>query len=413
MKIIADLHMHSKYSRAVSPDMTLPFMGEWALKKGIKLLGTSDWTHPKWLSEIKSNLIEKNDGLYSLKKNSSEVLFLLTTEISSIYKEGGKLRRIHNLIFAPNIETAQKINAELVTRGCNLKSDGRPIIGLSARNLAELVFSISEKCLIVPAHIWTPWFSLYGSMSGFDSMEEAYGEFAKYIYGIETGLSSDPLMNWRIKELDSRSILSNSDSHSGAKLGREATIFELKNISFLGLRNAIINGTIDRTIEFYPEEGKYHYSGHRKCKIRQIVGGTCPVCGKPLTAGVMQRVEKLAGRSEEEALKYGTSKRPGFTKLVSLNKIIAESLGVGETSKKIAVIYEKLIKDFGNELNILMNVSVSEISKKSSEKIGEGILKVRKGDIVIEPGFDGEFGIVKIWGKKSTETLTSGQMSIL
>jgi DNA helicase II / ATP-dependent DNA helicase PcrA len=220
-------------------------------------------------------------------------------------------------------------------------------------------------------------------------------------------------MNWRIKELDTRSILSNSDSHSGAKMGREATIFELKKLSFDDVRNAVMKGSIDSTIEFYPEEGKYHYSGHRKCKIRQITGGTCPVCGKPLTAGVMQRVEKLAGRTEEEALKYGVLKRPKFVKLVSLNKIIAESLGVGETSKKIAVIYDKLIETFENELNILMNVSISEISKKSSEKIGEGVGKVRSGDIVIEPGYDGEFGVVKIWGKKSEETLTSGQMSIL
>lgn len=410
---MSDLHLHSKYSRAVSQDMVLSEMARWAKIKGIDVLATGDWTHPLWIREIQSQLVEKSDGLFGLENSPSDILFLLSTEISSIYQQDGRLRRVHDLVFAPSFETVSKINAELLKRGCNLASDGRPIIGLSCKELAELVFSIDKTCLIVPAHAWTPWFALYGSMSGFDSIEEAFGEYAKNICAVETGLSSDPAMNWRVKELDNRAILSFSDSHSGAKLGREATIFEIKNKSFADIRNAIITGSINSTIEFYPEEGKYHYSGHRKCKIRQMAGGTCPVCGKPLTAGVMQRVEKLAGRTEEEAVKYGALKRPKFVKLVSLNKIIAESLGVGETSKKIAVIYDKLIEAFGNELNVLMNVAISEICNKSNEKIAEGVDKVRRGDIVIDPGYDGEYGVVKIWGTKSEETLTSGQMRLI
>lgn len=415
MKIVADLHLHSRYSRAVSQEMVLPQMERWAKIKGIDLLATGDWTHPLWVRELQSQLIDKAEGLFSLKNFASSVLFLLSTEISSIYQQGGRLRRVHNLVIASSFETVSKINAELLRRGCNLASDGRPIIGLSCKEVAELIFSVDPKSLIIPAHAWTPWFSLYGSMSGFDSINEAFGEFSKNIYAVETGLSSDPLMNWRIKELDNRTILSFSDSHSGSKLGREATVFEIKNksISYNDIRNAIINGSINSTIEFYPEEGKYHYSGHRKCKIRQKNGGTCPVCGRPLTGGVMQRVEQLAGRTEEEALKQVAPKKPPFVKLVSLSKVIAESLGVGEGTDKVAVVYDQLIGKFDNELNVLMNVSESEICKTSNRKISEGVDKMRKGDIVIDPGYDGEYGVVKIWGTGSAETLTSGQMSLI
>lgn len=422
MKIVADLHLHSKYSRAVSQDMNLEEMERWARIKGIDVLATGDWTHPLWVKEIQEKLVEKNEGLYGLKNNSSDILFLLSTEISSIYKDGMKLRRVHNIVLAPSFETASKINAELVRQGCNLSSDGRPIIGLSCKDLAELVFSIDKNCLIIPAHVWTPWFALYGSMSGFDSIEEAFGEFSKYIYAIETGLSSDPLMNWRVKELDNRAILSFSDAHSGAKLGREATMISSKfqdsssnKINYSHFVKAIRQEKdsvwkVDSTIEFYPEEGKYHYSGHRKCKIRQIEGGTCPVCGKPLTAGVMQRVERLAGRTVEEAK---VLKRPPYKMLVGLSKIIAESFGVGEASKKVTDEFTKIINQLGNELFVLSEADLSEITKFSGEKIAEGIKKVRSGDIVIDPGYDGEFGTVKIWGEKNKSTLDGGQLSLL
>ena len=312
MEYVADLHLHSKYSRAVSPDMILSNMAFWAFKKGLDLLSTGDWTHPLWIREIKQSLEEKEEGLFGLKSQNSKIRFLLSTEISSIYTQNGKVHRIHNLIFSPNVEVCEKINAELRKRGCNLNSDGRPIIGLSSEALCELVFSISDKAMIIPCHIWTPWFSLYGSNSGYDLINDCFGEFTSKIYGVETGLSSDPYMNWQIKELDNRSILSFSDAHSLPKMGREATVFtikddksNLKSITYDDICLAIMQDKkaklkIGYTIEFYPEEGKYHYNGHRNCnyvqtpKNSRIEGTICPVCKRQLTVGVMHRVEDLA-----------------------------------------------------------------------------------------------------------------------
>ena len=321
MKIISDLQIHSKYARAVSPEMVVPKIWEWAKRKGIGLIATGDWTHPLWMREIKNNLEETGLGLLKLKNSPPADLerpqFLLETEVSCIYSQGGRLRRIHTMIWAPSIDSAEKINKKLLSLGANLMSDGRPIMGLSSLQIADVVFSIDPKALIVPAHIWTPWFSLYGSQSGFDSIEECFGRFARYIYAVETGLSSNPQMNWRVKELDTRSIVSFSDAHSGPKLGREATVFELSELSFESIRQALMNPSrkqsgeqslnrIVYTLEFYPEEGKYHYTGHRNCQVKQTPeetrekGTLCPVCGKKLTVGVMHRVDQLAGRSEEE-----------------------------------------------------------------------------------------------------------------
>ena len=304
MEYVADLHLHSKYSRAVSPNMVLPQMALWAKKKGINILSTGDWTHPLWFREIKDQLVEGEQGLFKLKNSddkSKDLQFLLSVEISSIYSQGGRGHRIHNLVFSPSFETAEKINKELVKRGGNLASDGRPIIGLSSIQLLELIRSIDENVLLIPCHAWTPWFSLYGSNSGFDSIEEAFGNYAKYIYGVETGLSSDPFMNWQISELKNRSILSFSDAHSLMKMGREATVFVPKDdppvggsndngkITFNDIVSAIkkeeaAKFKIGYTIEFYPEEGKYHYNGHRNCQVVQTPqetkekGKICPVC---------------------------------------------------------------------------------------------------------------------------------------
>ncbi len=288
MQIITDLQIHSKYARAVSQEMVIPKIWQWAKIKGIGLMATGDWTHPLWMREIKANLEETGTGLLKLKKDTENIehkwednagngldpQFLLATEVSSIYSQGGKVRRIHTLIWVSKIETADKINKELIRAGCNLIADGRPIIGLSSIQVAELVFSIDPTALIIPAHAWTPWFSLYGSESGFDSIDECFGKFAKDIYAIETGLSSDPAMNWRIKELDSRNVVSFSDAHSGPKVGREATVFELEELSYKAIREAItVQGKgankITYTVEFYPEEGKYHYTGHRNCNVKQ------------------------------------------------------------------------------------------------------------------------------------------------
>src|SRR3990167_6595760 len=306
MEIIADLHLHSKYSRAVSRDMVLPIMTQFAKKKGLNLLTTGDWTHPLWFREIKNDLKETEQGIFSLKesKDKNDPRFILSVEVSSIYSQGGKVRRIHSLLFAPNIETAEKMGQALVKRGANISSDGRPIVGLTPRNLLEMLMEIDERCFLIPCHAWTPWFSLYGSMSGFDSIEECFGDYSKYIFGVETGLSSDPSMNWRIKELENRSILSFSDSHSPMKMGRELTVFELQKLTFDNIKKAIMQNSksdkIAYTTEFYPEEGKYHYTGHRNCKIvyspkdTKEKGKICPVCHKNLTVGVMERVEALA-----------------------------------------------------------------------------------------------------------------------
>ena len=440
MQVISDLQLHSKYARAVSPQMVIPEIWKWAKRKGIGLIATGDWTHPLWLREIKAETQETGTGLLQLKNRDAfsegdGPLFLLEAEVSSIYSQGGKLRRIHNLIWSPSIASCEKINKELTSRGCNLLSDGRPIIGLTSIQVAELVFSIDPHCLIIPAHIWTPHFSLFGSESGFDSIDECFGQLGKYIFAVETGLSSDPAMNWRIKELDSRSIVSFSDAHSGPKLAREATVFELESLSFENIRKAIIlpstqktstssdpaNNHIAYTIEFYPEEGKYHYTGHRNCGIKQSPketkskGTICPVCGKKLTVGVMHRVDQLAGRSEQE---LGIRKkelegivlmgiysdklpqRPPYIMMVPLPEILSESLGGLPTGKTVVNEYMRMTDHFGSELSILLQSDVATITKFSGEKVAQAIDRVRKGDISVDPGYDGVFGKVKIWSNE-------------
>lgn len=417
MEIIADLHLHSKYSRAVSSRMTVPQIAAWGSKKGINLLATGDWTHPLWLKELKANLEEVGEGVYRCQETTSPY-FLLSTEISSIYSQGGKLRRIHNLVFAPSFETVEKINAELLRRGCNLMADGRPIIGINSRDLVELILEIDENCLVIPAHIWTPFFALLGSKSGFDSLEECYQDMSKYIYAIETGLSSSPDMNWRIKELDSRSIVSFGDSHSPEKLGREATVFELdsKRVRYEDIKRAIQEQKVAYTIEFYPQEGKYHYTGHRNCGVRQSpqetkkLGITCPVCGRGLTVGVMHRVEQLASRPAD----YQPQNRPPYKMLVPLMEILSESLQTGVSSQNVQNEYNNLIKTFGSEFVVLLQTKTEEIAKVSGEKIAEGILRVRSGKVLIEPGYDGVFGKVGIWPAfaKATAGEPSKQMSL-
>ncbi len=491
MQIIADLQLHSRFSRAVSPQMTIPNIAMWAKRKGIGVVATGDWTHPMWMREIEQNLEEAGNGLLKLKEtlegrtskigaedresmidktnlsstphpqpqssilnNPSSPLFLLATEVSCIYTQNNKVRRVHTLIWVPSLTSARKISQEMTKRGCNLLSDGRPIIGLTSIQVAELVFSIEPNALIIPAHAWTPWFSVYGSMGGFDTIAEAFGPYAHQIYAIETGLSSNPSMNWRITELDHRSIVSFSDAHSGPKLGREATVFELPVLSYEAIYQAIKTGAevarpnskvlrssadasapsaknlnlsalpapkIAFTIEFYPEEGKYHYTGHRNCNIRltpeetKKKGVVCSVCGKPLTQGVMQRIEELAGRSEESlqifnfqfsifnknTIQVTGSKafpnRPPFVMLVPLQEIISEAIGSPVASPKVQVIYQKLTDTLNGEFNVLLSATLPEITGVAGDRIAQGIEKVRQGDIVIDPGYDGVFGVVKIW----------------
>ena len=408
MEVIADLHVHSKYSRAVSQQMVISEIASWAKKKGIELVATADWTHPLWLRELKDNLIEAGEGLYRYKEEPTDILFLLVTEISSIYSQKGKGHRIHNLVFAPNFETVEKINRKLRDCGVRLLSDGRPITGLSSIELCELVFSISHDCFVIPAHVWSPWYSLYGSRSGFDSIKECFGQFSGQIFAIETGLSSSPDMNWRVEELDSRSIVSFSDAHSLQKLGREATVFEIEDTKILryeDIKIAIREQKIAYTIEFYPQEGKYHYTGHRNCEVKQSpeetkkLGSICPVCGKPLTVGVMHRVEELASRPAD----YQPENRPPYKMLVPLMEILSEVLGAGVSSQMVQTEYNHLTERFESEFSVLLETDPLEIAKIAGEKVAQGIKKVREGDIVVDPGYDGVFGTVKIWGEKEKE----------
>jgi len=409
--------------------MVLPIMAQYANQKGLDILTASDWTHPLWFKEISNQLEEGGEGVYKLKDGKDkdkEVLFLLSTEISSIYKQGDKLRRIHNLVFVPSLEVAEKVSKELVKRGCNLNADGRPIIGLWSKNLLELILSIDERSMLVPCHIWTPHFGVYGSASGFDSLEEAFGDLSSQIYGIETGLSSDPDMNWQTKELMNRSILSFSDAHSPAKMGRETTVFDLEKPTYGNIREAIMRpltksdskNKIAYTIEFYPEEGKYHYSGHRNCKVVYTAedvkekGTTCPVCRKKLTEGVFMRVGQLSDpklfnraitKKNDQGLLWYTDKmhiQPPYVKLVPLLEIVAQGLGSTVASQKAQNMLGKLCSEIGSELEILLHTPIDKIEKASTPKIAEGVQKVRSGNIAIDPGFDGEFGKVKIWNEK-------------
>ncbi len=400
MKIIADLHIHSPYARAVSKDMTLENLDIWAQRKGITVMGTGDFTHPQWMKEIKSQLEPAESGLYQLKRKSKGTRFLLTVEISSIYSKGGKTRRVHNLVFAPSIESAEKINKILGVMG-NIRSDGRPILGLDSKELAKIVFDIDERCMLVPAHAWTPWFSVFGSMSGFDSLEECFEEYAPYIYAIETGLSSDPEMNWRVKGLDHIALISNSDSHSLKRIGREANVLDCK-LSYNGIMDAIKSHDPKRflfTVEFYPEEGKYHYDGHRACKFSctpdqtKKLGNKCPVCKRKMTIGVMNRIDVIADRTLG---KKPVSAIP-FKRMVPLDEIIAESFGMGTASKRVKAVYDDMLKTLGTEFSILIDAKLSDINASATPEIVEGIKRVREGNLQIVPGYDGEYGVVKIF----------------
>ncbi len=388
--------------------MDLENLDKWARIKGIKVLGSADFTHPEWFKNLKEKLEPAESGLFKLKKEDSGTRFILTAEISCIYSKGGKVRKIHIIIFAPSFDVVEKINSHLGWIG-NLKADGRPILGLDAKELAKIVLNISADCLIVPAHAWTPYFSIFGSRSGFNSIEECFEEYSKYIYTIETGLSSSPEMNWRLSTLDKITLISNSDSHSPAKLGREANVFEGSELSYNSITNAIkstgetrANLKLVYTIEFYPEEGKYHYDGHRLCGVSlspqesKKSGNICPNCGRPLTIGVLNRVEELADRPEG----FKPENAIPFKSLIPLGEIIADALGVMTSTKRVEKEYKNLVDKFGSEFNILLDASRSELEKADLPEIAEGIIRVREGKANIEPGYDGVYGKIRIFSKK-------------
>jgi len=406
MLYYTDLHIHSKYSRATSKSCNLEELALWAKKKGLSLISTGDFTHPAWFSEIKEKLVEYDDGTFRLKpeieqeifKGEDPVKFILTVEISTIYKKGDKTRKVHHVVFAPNLKTAENFRNKLDAIG-NIKSDGRPILGLDSRSLLETVLESGENAYIIPAHIWTPWFSVLGSKSGFDSIEECYEDLSDHIFAVETGLSSDPEMNWHVSKLDRFRLVSNSDAHSPSKLAREATVFD-HNPDYYSLMNALKTGNgYVGTVEFFPEEGKYHEDGHRKCNVcmtpeeTKKLGGICPVCGKPMTIGVSYRVHEL---SDRKGLITPPATAGKVFSLVPLQEIISEILGVGPASKSATLEYERLLNKFGSELSILQDIPTDEISKEST-LLGEGISRLRQGKVIKHAGYDGEYGIIRLF----------------
>jgi len=428
MKFIADLHVHSKYSIATAKNLDLENLYIAAQKKGITVVGTGDFTHPGWMAELKEKLIESEPGLFRLKKEIEKecdqqvpptcrqpVRFLLTTEISNIYKKNDKTRKNHNLILAPDLRMAEKFNVALDRIG-NIKSDGRPILGLDARNLLEMLLGVSDQAIFIPAHIWTPWFSLLGSKSGFDTVEECFEDLSKYIFAVETGLSSDPAMNWRVSGLDRMTLISNSDAHSPMKLGREANLFNTE-LSYDAIRTALMTGNpelFQGTLEFFPEEGKYHLDGHRKCGVRftpeQTLQnkGICPVCGKPMTIGVLYRVEALA---DQETGRRSPNAHP-YQRVVPLVDILSQVLSVGVNTKKVQSAYQATVSALGNEFSILTRHPIETIEKKTNiPLLGEAIRRMRAGRVEVNGGYDGEFGTIRIF-RENEKSRLMGQKSL-
>ena len=408
MKTIADLHIHSRFSMATSREGTPENLDFWARKKGISLMGTGDFTHPVWREELKERLVSEGNGLYRLRdeyvKEESRKFpgegtrFVVSGEISSIYKKNGKTRKVHNVILLPSLEAADAMAQRLEKIG-NIYSDGRPILGLDSHDLLEMMLDVCPEGILIPAHIWTPHFSMLGAKSGFDSVEECFEELTPYVHALETGLSSDPAMNWRISKLDRYQLVSNSDAHSPSKLGREANLLDI-DCSYEGLYQAIQTGEgLEGTVEFFPEEGKYHFDGHRKCGVSlspveaERLGGICPVCGKKLTMGVDHRVEQLADREEGFVKEDGKK----YESLVPLPEVISACMGYSTASKKVQGCFEKMLQTLGTEFDILRNVPSEDIKTCAGERIAEGIENVRTGKVKRIPGYDGEYGKIQLF----------------
>lgn len=416
MKKILDLHIHSKYSRACSKALDLPTIAQTCEIRGIDICVTGDFTHPAWMKHIEEELEEETPGVFRLRDrvsdfppkvdhpqgdkqisdSRSKTRFILGTEVSVIKKDKGKTRRVHHLIFAPSIAIAKQFNQVLIEHGCNLKSDGRPILGLTSKELLEIINSVDEKMILIPAHAWTPWFGIFGANGGYDSLEEAFDELTPQIFAIETGLSSDPIMNRRCGWLDNIQLVSSSDAHSPQKLGREATIVELKEVTYTNIFSAIKKGDVS-TIEFFPEEGKYYTDGHANCsfscspKETKKYTGKCPICKKSLVKGVLYRIEELATRDDASAKEMV---KDSFKKIVPLPEIIADVFGVGVSSKRVVKMYEDMVCALGKEFDILLDVPLSDIERVGTALIAKAIDRMRKGKVILVPGYDGIFGRV-------------------
>ncbi len=401
MQIIADLHLHSKYSRATSPQMNIHDLERFAAIKGLNLLGTGDFTHPLHLKDLKNDLSEKDQSGFFVTKNSQGVLFALSAEIALIYSDGEKVRKVHNVILAPSFEVVEQINDELGKRG-NLSADGRPIFGkITCADFMEMMMKISKDIMVIPAHAWTPWFSVFGSKSGFDSLQECFKDQTKNIFAIETGLSSNPEMNWRLSQLDNVALVSNSDAHSpwSWRLGREANVFNLEKVAYEEMTRAIKTKDKNKflyTIETDPNYGKYHLDGHRDCNVSltpdesKKLNEICPKCKRPLTIGVLNRVEQLADRKEGFVPKDAIP----FKTLLPLYEIISNVMGISQLySQKVMAEHDKIVGKFGSELNVLLNATLEELKTVTSEKIADAVIKVREGKVRYVPGYDGVYGV--------------------
>lgn len=426
MRYYADLHIHSKYSRACSPQLTPENIDLWCRIKGVGLVSTADFTHPKWFQDLQDKLEPQGNGLYKLKAGLRKtdprfkesmprpVSFMVGTEVACIYKHAGETRRVHHCLFMPSLEAAAEFTRRLEARGCNVRADGRPIFGLSSQDLLQLLLEVDEHSVLIPAHAWTPWFAIFGSKSGYDSIGECFGSLSKYIFAIETGLSSDPPMNWRLSNLDSVALVSHSDAHSLPNLGREADIFEGEGLSYDTVMSALRHGNpqavaggadkslplrLAGTIEFFPDEGRYHYDGHRDCKVSfspletKKHRGLCPVCGRELTIGVLYRVNELADR-------VAGMKPNGalpFTSLIELDKVIAQAQGVkGRQTKAVELEYWDLVSAGGGELQTLLDTP-EDTGRVANERVAEAIRRLRRGQVAIEPGYDGVYGTISLF----------------
>jgi len=430
MKFIADLHIHSKFSRATSRDMVLDTLARWGQAKGLSLIATGDFTHPEWLFLMKEKLEPAGNGFLRLRNGTpppdpsplrtlpfapEDISFILSTELSFIYSKGGKVRKIHVMLLAPDFESVERVNARLQAIG-NLSSDGRPILGMDVRVFCRMVAETCPRCVVIPSHIWTPWFSLFGANSGFDSIEECFEDMTPFIFALETGLSSDPAMNRRLSVLDRYALVSSSDAHSPAKLGREANVFDTE-FSYRGLVEALRDNDPSRfleTIEFFPEEGKYHFDGHRKCGVvcspreSMKTNDICPKCGKRLTIGVLHRIEEMADRADGEGKPGGVP----FRRLIPLNEVIAEALGKTAECQAVWDLYFKLVREFGNEFRTLTEAPLSDLRRAAPETVGEALERMRAGRVKISPGHDGEFGRIRLFGDEAPADSCDTQMNL-
>ncbi|OGE81528.1 MAG: hypothetical protein A2826_00545 [Candidatus Doudnabacteria bacterium RIFCSPHIGHO2_01_FULL_43_23] len=415
MRFISDFHFHSRFSRACSKDLTIQNLEKTASFKGVHLLGTGDFTHPEWFAEIKKMLTPAESGLYATSPKS-KVRFVLTAEISSIYKQGNITRRVHTVFVMPSIESAGKFRQALEKKGANLSSDGRPIVGIPAKELARMALEIEPKTIVIPAHIWTPWFAMFGSMSGFDSVEECFEDVSPAIFAIEMGMSSDPAMNWRVANLDRMALLASSDAHSLHRIAREGNVFDLDKtdkLSYDWVYNVIKEKNPKKflyTIKYYPQEGRYHYDGHDKCNFSckpdetKKLKGICPKCGKSLTVGVLARVEELADRKEGYRPKNAIPTRH----LVPLEETIANALGKGVGTKTVQSAYDLLVERAGGEYQAMLDLPYEELAKITEPIIVEGIKRNREGNLHIIPGFDGRYGKVEIFTPEERKKILTG-----